>query len=387
MPISVASAGKPEIGNRVPRDILNLDQRSGGRFGPEGLDLHDLEAVRLLLQGSSVLDWDKLYLRDRAEVDAFLRLILVEPDDAADRERLRFVFNQAVNYLEESFELRFPAELRNPADVRDVFVAASDWDRSFRRRQVLACTVLKLMHTIHHMEAADLKFQCRVSEAELLDRAEKRIVRHAEDLRAQGFPLLAFYGSRKTRPSMITKLLSKKESIAATIFDKLRFRVVVETQDEVVPVIALLARTLFPFSYVIPGQSQNSLVSLRRVIRETPHYQRLVASLPGSGWSLASWLPEKAENPFSGTGYRTVNFIVDFPVKLEDSECDINHGHLYLLGRVVFVMVEFQVVDRETDRLNDTGDNAHAVYKARQHEVVEQRLLRGSARRLRREEG
>jgi uncharacterized protein (TIGR04552 family) len=44
------------------------------------------------------------------------------------------------------------------------------------------------------------------------------------------------------------------------------------------------------------------------------------------------------------------------------------------LGRTVFAMVEFQVLDRETARKNEEGENSHELYKRRQRAIVEQRL-------------
>ena len=60
------------------------------------------------------------------------------------------------------------------------------------------------------------------------------------------------------------------------------------------------------------------------------------------------WLPEK--NPFSGNSYRMVNFIVDFPVRV-DELVKLRTG--VSLGRTVFAMVEFQVLDRDTARQNE----------------------------------
>ena len=120
-------------------DILKVDTSFAANFAPSSLTLHDLEAVRLILQGQSVVDWHKLNLSTVEEVDAHLRLQHLDPDDPADVERLRFLFNQAINYLEEHHDIRFPKELRDPKDVRDVFIAASTWTGRFRRTQSLAC--------------------------------------------------------------------------------------------------------------------------------------------------------------------------------------------------------------------------------------------------------
>ncbi len=362
------------------RDILNIDTSFAMHFRPENLDLQDLEAVRLLLDGTSVIDWHKLDLSTREAVDGFLRVSRCDPDDETDMRRLRFVFREAVNHLEEYFKWRLPAELRDPEDVRDIFIAASTWTGRFRRRQSQACMILKLMHTINHMEAADLKHRAPISEAQLFDRAERYIIDHADEMRRQGYPLLAFYGSRKTRASVISKLLSKRESIAATIFDKLRFRIVVSEPEELAPVLAYLCRTLFPMNYVIPGQSHNTLLDLHRVVREDPSYkplakrlQRLTAEeIPGETTNV---------NPFSSKNYRVINWIVDMPVRVDDVLERMEIGASYQLGRVVYVMVEFQLVDQATADLNEVGENAHALYKERQQRVLEGRLLKGGLSR------
>lgn len=361
------------------RDILNLDTSFASAFSPVEMGLQELEAVRLILQGNSVIDWHKLDLNSREAVDDFLRVQLLDVSDTDDLTRLRFVFNQSVSYLEEHLELRFPKDLKDPEDIRDVFIAASTYSGRFRRHQTQACMILKLMNVINHMEAAELKFQMPLSEAALLDRAEKRIITFADQMRSEGHHLVAFYGSRKTRTSMITKLLAKRETIAATVFDKLRFRIITEEPDQILPVLAHLSRTLFPFNYVIPDQSQNNLVHLRRVIKTTPHYKDLAERLQRLRKRPVDWLPEK--NPFSGDSYRMVNFISDFPVRVDEILPEMSNSDSYVLGKVVYVLVEFQIVDKETALTNEIGNNAHKHYKSRQKRIVESRLLRGSLSR------
>ena len=275
-----------------------------------------------------------------------------------------------MNYLEEHLGLHFPEDLRNPEDVRDVFIVASQTG-GFRRRQIQACVILKLMHVINHLETAELKHQTPLSEAELLDLAERRIVAAADQMRKGGFPLVAFYGSRKTRNSVITKLLAKKENTAATIFDKLRFRIVTEKQEHVLPAISWLTENLFPFNYLIPGESYNNLVHLSEVLQR-PEFRDL-ARQGGDETEDETLNPE--ENPFSGSSYRMVNFIVDFPVRV-DHLVNVRYGAL--LGRTAMVLVEFQVLDQETAKMNEEGENAHRLYKQRQRAIVSSRLKKGA---------
>ncbi len=338
-------------------------------LGERPLTLGEVDAIRLILKGNSVIDWNRAHFGDYAAVDRFLRLHLLDVERADDLRRLRFVHSEAVNYLEEHLGLSFPGDLREPADVRDIFVLASQTG-GFRRRQILACAILKLMHVINHMESAELRFQTPLSEARILDLAERRIVAGADRMRAEGFPIVAFYGSRKTRNSIITKLIAKKENTAATIFDKLRFRIVTEEHHQILPAIAWLTNHLFPFNYVIPGQSHNNLVHLAQVLQQ-PDYHDIRNNVQGMG-DAVDLIPE--ENPFSGGSYRMINFIVDFPVRV-DGEAPIRYGAM--LGRTVFAMVEFQVIDRETARLNEEGENAHKFYKDRQRSIVAKRLKKG----------
>ena len=361
-------------------DILTVDCSTSAAIERLELDLQDLDASRLVLQGDSIIDWHKLELDSYDKVDGYLTLHMLDTTDPVDRERLRFLFNEAVNYLEENHKLAFPPDLRDPRDVRDVFIAASNTS-GFRRRQILACAILKLMHVINHMEAADLKFQTSVSEAHLIELAERRIVELADSMRQQGFPLLAFYGSRKTRGSVITKLLVKTEAHATTIFDKLRFRIITENPEQILPAVVWLTRHVFPFNYVIPGQSHNNLRSFMDMLRDRPELHHL---LPGLQYPLSDDEPLVQEpNPFSGASYRMINFIVDFPVRIDAFLEDRDPVQHLLLGRVVYVMVEFQILDAATAQDNERGENAHDLYKSRQRKIVAKRLKRGGLERAR----
>lgn len=335
------------------------------------LDLADLEAVRLVLRGNSVIDWNRAVFPDVDHVDRFLRLNCIEPTDPEDQRRLRYVHQEAVTYLEEHLGLRFPDELAHPTDVRQVFLEASQTG-GFRRRQILACAILKLMHTVAHLEAAELRHQTPLSEADLLDLAERRIDEAARKMRDEGFPVVAFYGNRKTRNSIITKLLAKREATAATVFDKLRFRVVTEKREHIVPAIAWLCRNVTPFNFVIPGQSHNNLVDLHREWARAP-YAHLASQLHGfMEEDTEPFNPE--DNPFSGASYRTVNYIVDYPVRIDH----LGHARYgALLGKVVMVQIEFQVVDEQTADKNELGENSHELYKERQRAIVASRLRKG----------
>jgi uncharacterized protein (TIGR04552 family) len=372
-----ASTGRPNLiaaapaGEPMRQDILELDGTVQHTLPELRVTLSDVEALRLLLAGSSVIDWHKAAFADVDAVDRTLRLHLLDPDDRTDQRRLRYVYNEAVAYVEEFRGLRLPPELRAPADIREVFLWASDTS-GFRRRQMLSCMILKLLHVISHMEAADLKLRADVSEYDLLELAHRRVVGCADRLRAAGVPLTAFYGSRKTRAAVIQKLLAKRDNVAATIFDKLRYRIIVPEQADLLPVLSLLTSELVPFNHVIPGESHNNLLDPADIeARLSPEDQAQLQPLVDDPIRM-----DTAKNEFSGSTYRMINFIAELPVRLAPEQIPADAALVY--GRVVYVMVEFQVVDAATALQNESGENAHARYKDRQWERVKARLGRGA---------
>jgi uncharacterized protein (TIGR04552 family) len=350
----------------------------------EQMGTAELEELRLLLRGGSVVDWKRLDFKEPAEVDAFLRLNLFDLDDPRDERRLRAILGQAVDYLRTAFGYRVAAPVAEPEDLRTPFLLASGAvePRKYRR---IACVVLKVMHVIHHLEARELLFRTPIREADLADRVNRRVMAEAARLRAEGMPVVEFAGSVKSRPSLVTKLLAKKESVAAQVFDRVRYRIVTETTDQIAPVVHHLARHLFPFNYAVPNQTQNNLVPFGELLARHPDGAALAAQLQLPP-DLERKDPAAPRNEFSGKGYRTLNFVVDLPVRIDDLLRPVG-STADDLGRVVFSLVEFQVVDRATARVNEAGDSSHERYKRRQLKRVLRRLSRGLVVPKRRKRG
>ena len=345
-------------------DFLEIDAFPTPHCDPPPLAALDRDAVRLAVFGGSVVDWHALSFRNYEDVNQFLKLWLCDPSEHVwARERVQYVYNQALNYLEEHVGLTFHPDVRRPRDVRDAFLRASMRER-FSRDRIQYCAVLKLMHVINHLEMQELKSQCAFREIDLIEIANDKVLAAAEEMRGV-CGLQAFYGNRKTRPSVITKLLAKRESTAATVYDKLRFRIVTQTRDQIVPALSWLFRNLVPFPAVIPGESVNSLLTLEEIegTARSPEEAAAIAALPRS-------------NPDSGSVYRVINFIVDLPVRVYDIPELTPPAHRALLGEAVPVLVEFQVVDAASDARNEEGESRHEAYKARQRSRVYERLGR-----------
>jgi uncharacterized protein (TIGR04552 family) len=340
----------------------------------ERMGVAELEALRLVLRGGSVVDWRRLDFRDRYEVDRFLRLNLFDVDDPRDERRLRSIVRQSVDYLRSEFGYRVAPAVAEVPDVRDLFLLASGVSQPARYRRI-ACVVLKVMHVIHHLEARELLFRTALREADLAERVDRRVMAEAERMKALGLPVVEFRGNMKSRSSLVTKLLAKKESVAAQVFDRVRYRILTERTDQIAPVVWHLSQTLFPFNYAVPGQTQNSLVRFADLVRSHPDGEHVAGTLQLPP-DLERRDPAAPRNEFSGKDFKVLNFVVDLPVRIDDL-VPAKDRLADELGRIVFSLVEFQVIDVATAQRNEEGDSSHERYKRRQQKRVLRRLSRG----------
>jgi uncharacterized protein (TIGR04552 family) len=346
-------------------------QRRGIRY--EDFSIGDLTAIRNLLRGGSVIDWHRLYFTDREEVDRFLRVNELDPADENDMRRLGELREAAVEYLERHLGFQIPDEVAHGVPPRDLLLIASQKGR----RRTHACVVLKVMHVMHHLAGRELLTKLPVSDDQIFHLVEEKVLRTVEELKAVGCPVVEFEWSRKHADSLITKLLAKKESIAADVYDKLRFRMITHTEEQLVFAMRELTQRLIPFNYVIPGQSVNDIIRIRETLDRSPALRRFLPEITDLAAVAADKRPSP-QNEFSGPGYRVINFVADLPVRMDKFLCRTPDDPLFSEnGTIVFVLTEFQIIDARTAENNESGENSHEKYKERQMTRVKQRLMHG----------
>ena len=328
----------------------------------------DLEAVRLILRGDSVVDWHRLHYTSEEEARDFLIAQEFRPEEPADRERLETIRDEAIAYLRRNFDFPIPKPVA-AASAEEILLLASGKGH----RQLCACTILKAMQIIHHLDGRELLFSIPMSDQDVFHLVEEKVYRIIGGMLASGFPITEFIGGRKNKDSLYTKLLSKTATSASEIYDKLRFRIVTRSADDVLPVLLYLSERVFPFNYVMPGQSINTIFHFRSYCEGKPHLRTLIKDCQaGVDDELTT-----SDNTFSAQNYRVIHFVVDLPVRLPAEIMDMAPPAAWPLGPIIFVMCEFQIVDRETEAANELGDASHARYKERQKQAVMRRLKLG----------
>ncbi|MFO0551701.1 MAG: TIGR04552 family protein [Polyangiaceae bacterium] len=330
--------------------------------------LHDLESVRLLLRGDSVVDWHRLNLESEDDARRLLRANEFLPDEPADRARLDAIRNEAVSYLRRQFDFPIPRPVER-ASVEELLLMASGKGH----RQTCACAILKAMHIIHHLDGRELLFCLPMSDQDVFHLVEEKVYRVIGAMLSQGHPIVEFVGGRKNKDSLYTKLLSKRDSSASHIYDKVRFRIVTRTRDDILPVLLYLTEELFPFSLVVANESINTMFHFRSYVAEHPHLRPMIKDFQ-TGVDDA-FTP--SDNMFSDENYRVIHFVVDLPVRLPDETMELAPPAAWALGPIVFVLCEFQVLDLSTEQRNERGDASHEKYKERQRMAVKRRLKMG----------
>ncbi len=334
----------------------------------EEFTLADLEAVRLILRGDSVIDWHRLNFADVDEVAEFLVAQEFHPTEASDRARLEAIKDEAVSYLRRHFDYPIPKPVERATVPEMMLLAASRG-----HRQTCACTILKCMHIIHHLDGRELLFVLPMSDQEVFHIVEEKVYRIIGAMLAGGFPIIEFIGGRKNKDSLYTKLLSKQETTAAQIYDKLRFRVVTRTRADIFPVVQYLTKKLFPFNYVVPGQSTNSVFNFKSYCLQNAHLKPMLPEMQAGPDD--DYTP--SDNRFSAQSYRIIHFVVDMPVRIPKKILDRAPPSANQFGSIIFVICEFQLVDRDTESGNELGEASHSKYKERQKKAVMRRLQVG----------
>lgn len=355
-----------------------MDQNRSKQRAPyrtlDAFTLSDVAAVSLVIRGGSVLDWDRLHLTP-PEIGTLCRAHRLDLDDPADVALVTRIRDEAIAYLSEQFDFPIPPPVRR-ATLPELLAMASSG--SSRHRRLCACTLLKAMHVINHFDAGEARQSLRMTDQELFELAEESIYRTISRMMADRLPVVEFLGGRKQRSSMVTKLLSKHDPLSAQMFDKMRFRVVTASKDDVLPTINFLSRTLFPFNHVLSGESYNTLSPFASYCAEHPHLAALARQL-GLAPDAAE-PPQPVANLHSSPRYRVVHWVTDMPLKLDRFRARFNTDGINPVPRpIVYVRAELQILDRRTHRVNERGHASHERYKARQRGYVSDRLRVGQS--------
>ena len=389
------------------------------------------ETFDVVCSGQSSLD-AKNYLTelyDKNHVANFLYGYGFNINDPVENAELFGIFQEAVQFIKryfliegnpEGLDLKVPNYLYTITNISDLFLAATgNYSYKLKPEESLwAGVILKVMHTILHTDK-DLRARYfSTVQQQIFDRFYKFIHRDNENrlfLRNEAglsIPLYDFQTkAKKTRDSIIIKLLHKQENVAEELFDRIGVRIVTYNKLDALRVIKFLhTNYVIMINNIKPSRSQNTLVDLAMLRKKvfTLYKDAIRSNLPEDDFyqrlnhligETAPRNPHQSEkNVHSSEEYRAIHFTGRQLIKyrnpfmasfnevrkqaLKDKENPLSQSLLGLdtsaISRDVrfFYPFEVQITDYESYLKNTQGEASHNEYKRSQLRSAMKRIFK-----------
>lgn len=353
--------------------------------------IHTLEDSQSFLEcvvgGLSALDLPRLDIQSLEEAHRFIKSYGYDPQSPVDLEQIWIIHRQSVSFLRdhllEAGEM-IPHEISDPLKLQDpgfLLLYASSREQGQEERGRWSCAVLRVMHVISHINNDLFMFYSNEIQDQILRPYREHIVQDpilgvalgrastTDQIHLHQFDTKPF----KTSESAVVKLLSKPQSTAMTLLDRMGIRFVTKGVFDAFRVLRYLVdEHLVSFPNVMPDQARNTLYPLNLLIELLGELPK--TATPDQVEAAMSQKLEQAgdrakyfqrENQFSGAQYRSIKFIVRHLVQLKLPERTVRF----------FFPYEVQIVDYEAFLSSLSGPTAHQEYKKRQKMAARQRVL------------
>jgi uncharacterized protein (TIGR04562 family) len=396
--------------------------------------LFDWEVIDSVLSGRSPID-SNFFVTELASKDIINRFLMgygLNPSDPITRAELFGNFQEALQFIkryclkegnDEGLELKIPNSIYMITDIDDLFLMATrknSQEVSQREDAMWAEILLKFMHTILHMDKDLRTDYFSTIQTQIFDRFYKHIYRdestnklylgHREEGRTK-INLIDFQTkAKKSRDSVLIKLLHKAENVAEELFDRVGIRFITQNKfDSLCVVKFLLENNVIIPHNIKPSRSMNTLVDITRFKTE---YTEMLKRAIREEWKEVDFLrgaekiisdcfniPTKSDkNEHSADTYRAIHFTGRNLIKYQNpfyyefqelrklakssEENEIRRKILSLdtslISREVkfFYPFEVQILDVDSHNNNTQGEASHAEYKKHQLRTVIKRLFR-----------
>lgn len=356
---------------------------------------HDL--VDVVLSNKSFVDIDGLSVESYEEAHHYIKNYGYDLDNAIHAEQVSNILNESKkfiqSYLLEDPEgktppLVIPPNIQWEDDARNFLVMASEKEKSITQRW--ACSVLRVAHTITHVENDLSKYFFQGIKKQIFSRfmTHLNVNNKGEYLlgRGKNHILLKLFEmkSEKSKESLIMKLLHKKENVTADVFDRVGVRIVTNDKLDVILVLKYLAENhVISFANIKPSRTRNNLINIEKFLEGIESLKKENVT----GWDeekvreffkpYLQFTPEdeetlnnqiKENNPYSSTQYTSIQLTARQLISIQDP-FNINLAYKF------FFPFELQILDHESFTESRTGRASHDEYKKSQITAVRKRVL------------
>lgn len=401
---------------------------------PEYLDSYNFnwESLDIIASGTSSLDASNYLtnIKSKEETYKFLNGYGYDLSDPIQNAEMFGNFQEAIQFIKNYFlkegnpdglNLEVPNIFYSLTDISELMlILTGHSELNFTQEDSLwAGIILKVMHTILHLDK-DLRhryfstIQTQIFDRfyKYLHREEDQLFLESEDKRVR-IPLVEFETkSKKSRDSIIIKLLHKKENVAEELFDRIGIRFVTHTKADCLRVLHFMdINYLIMVNNIKPSRSQNSLVDLKEL---QPKYKELVKKSIKENMDEVKFRQQAEElidscfkenslahknNEHSSGQYKAIHFTCRQLIKYKnpfyqnfskirtfarknDPSNEITKRILDLDTSYIakdirfFYPFEIQITDKMSHGKNTEGDASHLEYKKSQVKSAMERLFK-----------
>ena len=372
--------------------------------------------------GKSVVDSRWMQIRSINDAEETIRYYGYDWQTQNDRNILLESYKKALDFIEQSLIENFPeplrihSEVKESNDLRQVLYWTNPRTRN-KEVQLWSCAVLKVLHTILHLENDFLYDHFQEARSQIFERFhghlyidENNHIYFGKDP-SKFIPLYYFEVKReKDWKSKLIKLLQKPENTATRIFDHIGVRMVTENLLDVLQIFNyLLISKIFIFANITPSRSRNTLLDIdacqkyiNRVLRQVSSGKLNQEDLDKKIYSKYNYEElliddPLLDNPYSLDHFRSIQFtcrhLVRFANPTYIQMMDLRQ-HMFVdhipphsiqeLDQILsgikreikfFFPFEIQIMDKQTFLINQKGLGSHAEYKQNQLEAARKRVL------------
>ncbi|MGE0174499.1 MAG: TIGR04552 family protein [Oligoflexales bacterium] len=385
------------------------------------------EILESMIGGKSAIDLPSLRLKDLRDATQFLVSYGFDPEK--DKRHIHSVIVESLYFIQrylmpEEWDAGMtpPPEILYADDIRPIILLASSKDPAEAKTQAWACAVLRVMHTIAHIEGVYRIVDIEIAREQIMSRFQKFIFTNEDGTLCFGitddFVELEHveWKHEKARNSIILKLLHKRGNVAENIYDLFGVRIITKTLPDVLLVVKYLKDYhIITFPNANPARARNTLVDVEQTQRT---YARVREALKKGEMSEAEYVQHvkgafvmlnrtelEHTNPHTGSVYQSIQItcrqLIRYPDpifgwadKLESilQSKKLSAGTKNVITEFIkfaknwgegfqviessnFFPFEVHVVDAATAELNRTGDASHDKYKLSQLKAARRRVL------------
>jgi uncharacterized protein (TIGR04562 family) len=390
--------------------------------------LFEWDLFDVVIGGRSALD-SRFFIGpmfDNEQVNDFLSGYGFDSNDPIVRAELFGNFQEAVQFIKRYFliegnpdglDLKVPNSIFMITDIAELFLMATGNAEVSTEERLWAEIVLKVMHTILHADKDLRSNYFSAIQTQIFDRFYKYIHRDEENNLFLGqpddperLPLLDFETkSKKSRESVIIKMLHKVENVAEELFDRIGIRIVTKSRLDTLRVIRylMMKNVIIPHN-IKPSRSMNSMIDtnlfkekhkavVRMAIRNNLSEEEFIEALSREVEDC-SLVTDSDRNSHTSKSYQSIQFTCRQLIKYKNPflnnftelrrmakndsiESEINKKILSMDIALIakearfFYPFEVQIMDEKAQYNNSIGDASHEEYKKSQIKSAMKRVF------------